>query len=59
MTEQSNTGTFTAKDPTILTCGECNQEVYRATQETYSKEALRKAVDEHQRRCPNRVEVAK
>ena len=46
------------EDPTILTCGECNQEVYRATKETYSKEALRKAVHDHQQRCPNRVEAA-
>ena len=44
------------EDPTILTCGECNQEVYRATKETYSKEALRKAVHDHQQRCPNRAE---
>jgi hypothetical protein len=58
MTEQSNRGTFTAKDPTILTCGECDQEVYRATAENYTPAALWKAFLEHQERCPKRTEAS-
>lgn len=49
--------TFTAKD-TILTCGECNKEVYRATQGEYDPLKLRKAVHDHKMVCPNRREAS-
>jgi hypothetical protein len=47
-----------AVEPTILRCGSCNEEIYRATPEKYNPDELRKAVHEHKARCcPRRTEV--
>jgi hypothetical protein len=46
-----------AIEPTILRCGNCNQEIYRATPEKYNRDELRKAVHKHKVRCPARTEV--
>jgi len=42
-------------EPTILTCGLCRELVYSATRETFDRDAMRKAVDEHDRKCANRT----
>jgi hypothetical protein len=35
-----------------LTCGRCGKEVFQSTSKTYDPKALRKAVTEHERECP-------
>ncbi|HXZ98532.1 MAG TPA: hypothetical protein VED24_04115 [Candidatus Acidoferrum sp.] len=44
-------------DPVILSCTDCGQEIYRATPESYSKEACEKAGRDHERDCPKRKEA--